>query len=122
MKKGGVGQESPADPEKTQEDPSDDERETEVVEPYQEPDPSARDEFNRVYTEKLQVVDEAVEEYARALDSVSYPVSVRMPLSATKPSHQLVSVRPYYLRPSSSFSSIANPNPAQRVRPCTGLT
>lgn len=87
MKKGGVGQESPADPEKTQEDPFDDEQETGVVEPYQEPDPSARDEFNQVYTEKLQVVDEAVEEYARALDSVSYPVSVRMPLSATKPSH-----------------------------------
>ena len=73
--------ESPTDLESTQEDSSKNEQKTEVVEPQQEPDPPARDEFHQAYVKKLEAADKDVEEYARSLDSVSYPVSARMPLS-----------------------------------------
>jgi hypothetical protein len=88
LKNGNEGQESPADsPEATQEDPSEDERRVEVVEPHEEPDPSARDEFHQAYTKTLQAADKDVEEYARTLDSVSYPVSARMLLSPQQSPH-----------------------------------
>ena len=71
------GEESPADPEANEENPPGNEQKTEEVEPLEEPDPSARDEFNRAYNKKLEAADKAVEDYARTLDSVSYPVSAR---------------------------------------------
>jgi hypothetical protein len=123
LKNGKDGPELPADPEGVQEDFLDDERKSEVVEPQPEPVPSARDEFHQAYTEKLQAADKDVEEYSRTLDSVSYPVGARFPLSpSTKPLRRFVSARVCYLRQSSYFSSIAKPNLAQRVCPCTGLT
>jgi len=80
---GGDGRESPAETELSQEDPSNDEQKTEVIEPKPEPVPSARDEFHQAYTKKLEAADNDVEEYSKTLDSVSYPVSTRIPLSPT---------------------------------------
>ena len=79
--------ELPTDLESTQEDPSKDKQKAEVVEPQQEPDPPARDEFHQAYVKKLEVADKAVEEYTRSLDSVSYPVSARTPLSQQQTPH-----------------------------------
>lgn len=81
LKKGKDGQESPTDPETAEEDLSRDQQKTEVVEPEPEPVPSAREEFHRAYTRTLQAADKDVEEHSRTLDSISYPVSVRFPLS-----------------------------------------
>lgn len=49
-----------------------------MVEPRPVPDPSARDEFQQACTRKLQAIEKDVEDYARTLDSVSYPVSDRI--------------------------------------------
>ena len=73
------GEEPPADPEEAGENPPGNEQKIEAVEPLEEPDPSARDEFHQAYTKKLEAADKDVEDYARTLDSVSYPVSARMP-------------------------------------------
>lgn len=62
-----------------QEDPSEDERGIEAVEPKPEPVPSARDEFHQAYTRKLQAADKDIDNHLRSLDSVSYPVSSRFP-------------------------------------------
>lgn len=121
--KGKDGRESPADTEPSQEDPSGDEQKAEVIEPQPEPVPSARDEFHQAYTGELEAADRDVEEYSKTLDSVSYPVSTRVPLSPTaNPLHWFVSARPCYLLLSSSFSSTANPNLARQVRPSVVLT
>ena len=81
------GQESSADPEGTQEELDENEPEIEVVEPPEELDPSAREDFNQAYIKKLQAVDKEVEEYARTLDSVSYPVSFKIPLAPQQTPH-----------------------------------
>lgn len=81
------GQESPADSGMAQEDPSKDERGSEVVELQPEPVPSARNEFHRAYTEKLQAADKDIEDYSKTLDSVSYPVSASFPLPPQQTSH-----------------------------------
>ena len=72
------GEESPADPEAGEENPPGNEQKIEAAEALEEPDPSARDEFHQAYTKKLEAADKDVEDYARTLDSVSYPVSVRV--------------------------------------------
>lgn len=87
LKNGKDGQESPADPETTQEDFFIDERESEVVELQPEPEPSARDEFHQAYTDKLQAADKDLEDYSKTLDSLSYPVSVMVPLSPQQNPH-----------------------------------
>ena len=81
------GEESPADPEAGEEDPPENEQKIEVVEPLEEPDPSARDEFHRAYTKKLEAADKDVEDSARTLDSVSYPVSARVTRSTLQSLH-----------------------------------
>lgn len=81
MNKGKNSQGSSEDFETTREDQLEDGRDTEVVEPRPEPDPSARDEFHQAYTKLLQATDKDVEDYSRALDSVSYPVSDRVSCS-----------------------------------------
>jgi len=110
LKNGRDGQESPTDLETTEEDPFRDEQKAEVIEPQPEPVPSARDEFHQAYTKKLQAVDKDEEQWVQNLDLLSYPVRVRVPLSpTTKSSYQFVSARPFYLLPSSSFSSTVKP-------------
>ena len=117
------GEESPADPEAGEENPPGNEQKIEAVEPLEEPDPSARDEFHQAYTKKLEAADKDLEDYARTLDSVSYPVSARVSHSdTTKPSHWFVCARPCYAQPLSFFSSIANPTVVRRVSPSPGLT
>ena len=81
------GEESPADPEAGEENPPGDEQKIEVVEPLEEPDPSARGEFHQAYTKRLEAADKDVEDYARTLDSVSYPVSVRVSRSPQQSLH-----------------------------------
>ena len=71
------GEESPADPEAGEENPPGNEQKIEAVEPLEEPEASARDEFHQAYTKKLEAANKDVEDYARTLDSVSYPVSAR---------------------------------------------
>lgn len=92
------------DSERAQNNTPTSERKSEVIEPQPEPAPSARDEFHQAYTKKLQASDKDLEEYSKTLDSVSYPVSARSPLSpTTKPLHHFVSARLCYLRQSSYF-------------------
>ena len=79
--KGEEDPESPADPETTQGDPSENEPENEAIEPQEELVPSAREEFNQAYAKMLQAADKDVADYARTLDSISYPVSIEIPLS-----------------------------------------
>ena len=66
-------------PETAQENPSEEEQKIEVVEPQEKPVPSAREEFNQMYTKQLEAANKDVEDYAHALDSVSYPVSAGVP-------------------------------------------
>ena len=108
------GQEPPTDP--AQEAPAEDEQGGEVVEPQPEPVPSARDEFHQAYTKKLQAADKDIEDYLKTLDSVSYPVRSRFFFPPDQFPHTSGSARLCYLRLSSYFSLIANPNLAQRVR------
>lgn len=77
LKEGKDGQEPPTDP--TQEGPPEDDRGAEVVEPKPEPVPSARDEFHQAYTKKLRAADKDIDDYLSTLDSISYPVSSRLP-------------------------------------------
>lgn len=81
------GEESPADPEAGEENPPGNEQKIEAVEPLEEPDPSARDEFHQAYTKKLEAADKDLEDYARTLDSVSYPVSARVSHSPLQSLH-----------------------------------
>lgn len=79
VKKGGDGQVSQPETEMARGDRSVDAKGVEVVEPRPEPDPSAREEFHQAYTKKLRAADRDVEDFARVLDFISYPVSSIIP-------------------------------------------
>ena len=86
------GEEPPADPEAGEENPPGNEQKIEAIEPLEEPDPSARDEFHQAYTKKLEAADKDVEGSARTLDSVSYPVSARVSRSPLQSLHTVSSM------------------------------